>query len=80
MFAFIENRLCKRVDGWGKKILSQADKEILLKSVTQALPTYTMSLYYFPISFCQNLERICNKYWRESHPSISSGMHGMYWD
>lgn len=80
IFSYIESKLRQRIGGWRKKILSRAGKEILLKTVAQALATYTMSLYYLPISYCETLERICNKYWWESHPSTGNGMRWLAWD
>lgn len=48
--------------------------------MAQALPTYTMSLYYLPFTYFEKFERIFNKYWREAKPSAGSGMHWMSWD
>ncbi|XP_019175665.1 PREDICTED: uncharacterized protein LOC109170987 [Ipomoea nil] len=48
VFSIIETKLNQHLGGWRKKILSRAGKEVLLKSVAQALPTYTMSIYFLP--------------------------------
>lgn len=31
------------LEGWNKHLISKAEKEILIKSVVQKIPTYTMS-------------------------------------
>lgn len=63
VFSYIETTLNHRITRWNKKILSRACKEILLKSVAQALPTYAMSIYFLPVTFCERLERMMNKFW-----------------
>ncbi|XP_019170974.1 PREDICTED: uncharacterized protein LOC109166477 [Ipomoea nil] len=62
VFSYIEEKLKQRLSGWNKKVLSRAGKEVLLKSVAQALPTYTMSVYILPITFCERIERMMNKF------------------
>ncbi|XP_059436777.1 uncharacterized protein LOC132169841 [Corylus avellana] len=42
-FKAILNRVEKRLNDWKIKFLSQAGKEILLKAVVQAIPTYSMT-------------------------------------
>lgn len=39
----LKQNVWKRLQGWEGKILSQAGREVLIKSVIQAIPTYTMS-------------------------------------
>lgn len=46
VFSYIETKLMSWLCGWNKKVLSRAGKEVLLKSVAQALPTYSMSIYF----------------------------------
>ena len=36
-------------------MLSKAGKEILIKAVVQAIPTYTMSYFKLPDSLCEEL-------------------------
>ncbi|XP_019178363.1 PREDICTED: uncharacterized protein LOC109173576 [Ipomoea nil] len=80
VFSFIEAKLKQRLGGWSKRILSRAGKEVLLKSVAQSLPTYTMSLYYLSITFCEHIERMMNKYWWLSKSSNGGGVRWLAWN
>ncbi|GLT71411.1 hypothetical protein SLA2020_434320 [Shorea laevis] len=47
-----------------RSFLSQAGKEILIKAVIQAIPTYTMSVFQLPKSLCKELNGLMNSfYW-----------------
>ncbi|XP_021731316.1 uncharacterized protein LOC110698225 [Chenopodium quinoa] len=46
----------KKLQGWKEKLLSWARKEVLLKSVIQAIPTYLMGVYKFPSSVIDRIE------------------------
>ncbi|KAG6721291.1 hypothetical protein I3842_03G106200 [Carya illinoinensis] len=45
------------------KRLSAAGKEILLKAVLQAIPTYSMGLFLLPYSITQKLNKLLRKFW-----------------
>ncbi|XP_031107562.1 uncharacterized protein LOC116012214 [Ipomoea triloba] len=79
VFSFIEAKLNHRLGGWHKKVLSRAGKEVLLKSVAQALPTYTMSIYYLPVTLCERIERSMNKFWWASNGNRGGGIRWMSW-
>ena len=49
VFGALLDRIWKKLQGWKEKLLSRAGKEVLLKSVIQAMPTYLMGIYKFPI-------------------------------
>lgn len=63
IFAMVIERVRKKVKGWKGKFLSTAGKEILIKVVVQAIPTYVMSYYKFPDSDCHEIECILAKFW-----------------
>jgi len=44
-FNYIKDRIWAKLNGWKEKFLTHAGKEILLKSMIQAIPTYTMSVF-----------------------------------
>lgn len=48
MFQFVRENLWRRLATWNGKLLSVAGKEVLIKVVVQALPTYTMSVFKLP--------------------------------
>ncbi|KAL8093147.1 hypothetical protein AgCh_035148 [Apium graveolens] len=41
---FLKDKVIRRAQGWDGKIINQGGKEVLVKSVIQSLPTYTMSV------------------------------------
>jgi len=45
VFAEIKERVGRKLSGWKEKILSIGGREILIKAVAQAIPTYTMSCF-----------------------------------
>jgi hypothetical protein len=47
-FSTLKGRIWKRMNGWKENFLSQVRKEVLLKAVVQAIPTYTMSVFQRP--------------------------------
>ena len=49
--------------GWKEKLLSTGGKETLIKSVIQSIPTYLMSCFLIPKSFCDDLQNYFNKFW-----------------
>ena len=62
-FNDIKEKLGKKLAGWKDKMLSKAGKEILIKAVAQAIPTYTMSCFKLPDSLCEELTIMVKNFW-----------------
>lgn len=60
---FIKDKIVKRVQSWSHKFLSRAGREILLKNVIQAIPTFAMSVFMLPRELVKDIERVLNAFW-----------------
>lgn len=61
-FQGIIDKVWKAVHGWKKSFFSMAGKEALIKSVGQAPPTYSMSLFQLPQKLCEGISRSFSRY------------------
>ncbi|KAL0412227.1 UNVERIFIED_CONTAM: hypothetical protein Slati_3812400 [Sesamum latifolium] len=55
IFSTIRDRIWKKITGWNEKLLSQAEKEVLIKSVIQVVPTYAMGCFTLPINLLKEI-------------------------
>ena len=55
-FNHIQDRVGKKIAGWKGKLLSSAEREILIKAIAQATSTYTMSCFKLLESLCRELK------------------------
>ena len=55
-------KLDKRLVDWSDKYMSMASKEILIKAVAQAIPTYIMSVFKLPMSVRDDLSKLIRQY------------------
>jgi hypothetical protein len=62
-FNGIKGMIWSRMNGWKEKFLSHSGKEILLKAVLQAIPTYSMSVFQLPKTLCQEINLLMAKFW-----------------
>jgi hypothetical protein len=61
------------------KFLPQAGKEILLKAVVQAIPTYRISVFLLLITLCKDMNRMMQKLWW-GHMANDSKIQLMSWE
>ena len=64
-FKGLQERITKRVMGWKKKTISKVGREVLIKTVAQTMPTYSMSIFKFPKKVCDAINSVLTKYWWE---------------
>lgn len=62
-FNYIEESVWKKIQGWKEKLLSQVGREIIIKAVVQAIPTYTMSCFKLPLGLCTEIESLIMRFW-----------------
>ncbi|XP_071912179.1 uncharacterized protein [Coffea arabica] len=63
VFGYIRNAIDKKLQSWKNKLLSQAGKEVMLKAVAMAMPTYTMSCFRLSSKMCRDISAKMADYW-----------------
>ena len=62
-FIYLKERVWKKLQGWKKKLLSIADREVLIKSIIQAILTYAMNCFKLPKELIKEIEVLICKFW-----------------
>ncbi|XP_041009440.1 uncharacterized protein LOC121253499 [Juglans microcarpa x Juglans regia] len=78
-FRGIKERVWKKISNWKNSFLSSAGKEVLIKAVLQAIPTYTMSVFKLPKNLCKELNSLMANFWW-GNQSNSSRIHWCSWE
>ena len=55
-FKYLKDQVWKRVQGWLEQALSAGGKEVLIKAVAQAIPTYSMSCFRLLRGLCKHID------------------------
>ena len=61
--SLIKERIWKKLKGWKEKLLSQVVRKILITTVIQAIPTYTMLCLKLPKGLISESETLIRKFW-----------------
>lgn len=62
-FGFLVEKGANYTTGWESKLFFADGKEVLIKAVLQAIPSYTMSCFRIPKSTCYSMEKMCADFW-----------------
>ncbi|KAK6148933.1 hypothetical protein DH2020_016458 [Rehmannia glutinosa] len=79
IFGYIKDKIWQRIQNWGTSLFSKAVKEVLIKSVLQAIPTYAMGCFKFPDSVILDIQRLIASFWWGNSPS-NRKIHWASWD
>ena len=60
-FIYMKERIWGKLQGWKEKLLSQAGREVLLKAIMQAIPTFAMSCFQLPMNLCHEIKVMIKK-------------------
>lgn len=63
IFAYLRDRVEQKIQLWQTRSLSRAGREVLIKTVLQAMPNYIMSLFLLLEMVCNDLEKMMNGFW-----------------
>ena len=74
-FEHIGERSRSSMHGWAERYLACAGREVLLKFVTQAIPTHSMSCFKLTKKVCKQLTSSMAKFWWSS----SIGRRSLHW-
>lgn len=61
--AFVKDRLRDKIQSWKLGTLSMAGREVLIKSVALAVPTYPMNCFKFPVTLYREMDSLIAKFW-----------------
>lgn len=60
---FVKEKMLRKIQGWKQSVLSQAGREILIKSVANAVPMYPMCCFNFPKKVCNSFNNALANFW-----------------
>ncbi|XP_027126082.2 uncharacterized protein [Coffea arabica] len=75
IFGFIKENIRSKMQDWRNKFLSNAGKEVLLKAVSMAMPTYAMSVFKLSRKMCKDISSLMANYWWGE----TNGKNKMHW-
>ncbi|XP_057444459.1 uncharacterized protein LOC130736674 [Lotus japonicus] len=79
IFRFVKERVWKKLKGWKEGTLSRAGREVLIKAVAQAIPSYVMSCFILPDGLCKEIEGMISRFFWGGDASKRS-LHWLRWD
>ncbi|KAF5454924.1 hypothetical protein F2P56_024553 [Juglans regia] len=78
VFRSIKERVWLKIQNWKNSFFSRAGKEVLIKAVLQAIPTYTMNVFQLPKKLCKEIEALMARFWWASYKK-EKGIHWKQW-
>jgi hypothetical protein len=78
-FEHIITKMRKLVRGWTPKTMSSAAREVLVKAICQAIPTYSMSCFRLSKKLCKKITNCVARFWWGGNEGKSK-IHWRKWE
>ncbi|KAL9432936.1 hypothetical protein AB3S75_027866 [Citrus x aurantiifolia] len=78
-FNEIKLRVLNKLSSWQTRRFSNGGKEVLIKAVAQAVPSFAMSVFKIPQGVCDDIERAVARFWWGSSETRRS-IHWARWE
>jgi hypothetical protein len=78
-FAYLKDRIWKKIQGWKIKLLSKAGKEVLIKAIIQSMPTYAMSVFDLTKMLCDEISSMIGRFWWANQDNEKK-IHWLSWE
>ena len=78
-FEHMVERCRDKMRGWSERNMACAAREVLLKTVVQSIPTFSMSCFLLTKKICKSITSSMAKYWWGSSIDKRS-LHWLSWD
>jgi hypothetical protein len=78
-FAYLKDRIWKKISGWMEKWLSKMGKEVLIKACAQSIPVFAMSCFDITKGLCdQASSMVCRFWWAQQEEG--NKIHWLSWE
>lgn len=78
-FQFLLDKVWSLLQGWKSHLFSPSGKEVLIKSIIQAIPTYAMGCFRIPKGILYKIPALCARFWWASQGDKRK-MHWRRWE
>ncbi|XP_071725250.1 uncharacterized protein [Rutidosis leptorrhynchoides] len=62
-FKHVAEKVWKRLHSWSSRFLSNAGKDVLIKTVIQVIPTYAMGYFTISVAVLKDIEKAIRCFW-----------------
>lgn len=80
MFRYLKEKVKASIESWTEKKLSKPAKEILIKMVAQALPSFSMNVFLLPMDVSRDIEKCMLMFLWNTSQKTNSNINWMAWE
>lgn len=80
IFNYLRYRLWTRLQNWKSNSLSVAGRDVLLRAVAHAIPTYRMNCFLLPQTMLDELQKMMKSFCWGTKSNENKNIHWLAWD